>query len=71
MLSTLLDITPDGQYRYEVYELRGVPRDYATERSIECCYNAWLAAGAAVEYEREMLKKAILDIAEKIKEGEE
>ena len=69
-VSTLLGITPDGGYRYEVYELHGVPREYATKERIEHCFNAWLAAGAAVEYEREALKKAVLEVAEKIKEGE-
>ena len=62
-VSTLLGITSDGGYRYEVYELHGVPREYATKESIEHCFNAWLAAGEA-------LKKAVLDVAEKIKEGE-
>ncbi len=56
-VSTLLGITSDGGYRYEVYELHGVPREYATKESIEHCFNAWLAAGAAVEYEREALKR--------------
>ena len=58
-----------ADYELEVYELRGIPYREGMEDSLRYAHQAWLAAGAAVESERQRLEAAILAVAEKIRNG--
>lgn len=56
-------------YDLDVYEFRGIPYRDGMDESIRFAHQAWLAAGAAVEYERNRLESAVCRLADQIKNG--
>mgnify|MGYP003264868791 CR=1 FL=1 len=60
---------PDGsvEYTVDVYTLRNVPYRDGIEDSLRYSYEAWLAAGAAVEREREILRQAIVEALDSLR----
>lgn len=50
-----------------MYTLRNVPYRDGIEDSLRYSYEAWLAAGAAVEREREILRQAIVEALDSLR----
>lgn len=68
-VTAIVSHPPDEGYTLDVYELHGVPYRPGLEESIRQSHHAWLAAGAAVEQQRQNIINAIFEMADNLKGG--
>lgn len=68
---TVTDIVAfsDGEYTVDIFELKGVRCFDGMEENIRKNNRAWVAAGAAVEYEIGVLRAAVMRAADEIRTG--